>query len=73
MYLTAPWWKRCKEPCSVLKIKEALMYMGISPGGGSPVLPVSAPQDFLLLKLWRRVFSTLPLSGNHNTTGIYES
>lgn len=41
--------------------------------GGSPVLPLSAPHGFLLLKLWRRVFITLRPFGNHNTTGIYES
>lgn len=45
----------------------------VSALGVSPVLLVSAHHGFLLLKLLRRVFSTLRLFGNHNTTGIYES
>lgn len=45
----------------------------VSALGGSPVLLVSAHRGFLLLKLLRRVFSTLRPFGNHNTTGIYES
>lgn len=42
MHLTAPWWKRCKEPCFVPKIEEAPNeFMDISPGGVSCAARVS--------------------------------
>ena len=70
----------CREPCCVLKIKEAgpdlltgAPRRGYQPKEGLTCCLCQSLMIFWWRKLRKRVFSVLRPFGNHNTAGIYES